>query len=279
MSTKIYDGLRIHTDDVFSFTNKLHTTMMEVFYTASQKLIMEECQRSADQMTGPVKFAIIAEAEKRWKDEQQKMSTRSTFHDPLRFSLVFGKSASGQLLAYPFYGENDYLYALREMEEVEEYGYWNNTDPEEGITEEEWDFRRKEWDSLTELGEGSFGHLPLYQLPGTMSPFNEMYYELAGQESKFIDTMISFQSTPEQRLQDAFTQACLTASKLDPESFFGTLRRIREAMEGFTVEDMGTVPEKITAEFLRGTERTNFNLNQDTVEKVLDKVRKSRSEE
>lgn len=46
-----------------------------------------------------------------------------------------------------YYAENEALQTLWENEElVNSYGYWNNTDPDETCTEEEWEQRRNDWD-------------------------------------------------------------------------------------------------------------------------------------
>lgn len=36
---------------------------------------------------------------------------------------------------------------------VEEFGYWNNTDKPDNLTEEEWEFRKQVWDNLVGYGE------------------------------------------------------------------------------------------------------------------------------
>lgn len=55
-----------------------------------------------------------------------------------------------------FYGENEQIRALWEQEDlVSYYGYWNNVDPDEDCSEEQWEQRKRDWDEA----------LPGYTLP------------------------------------------------------------------------------------------------------------------
>lgn len=42
--------------------------------------------------------------------------------------------------------QNEFREIWENMKEVEEYGYWNNTDQPEDVTDKEWRFREKEWE-------------------------------------------------------------------------------------------------------------------------------------
>ena len=51
-----------------------------------------------------------------------------------------------KILALP-YANNDVLHdVFFKREEFVDYGYWNNTDPPEELSEEEWEQRKKDWD-------------------------------------------------------------------------------------------------------------------------------------
>lgn len=41
---------------------------------------------------------------------------------------------------------------LHDSEEFEEFGYWDDVDPDENCTEEEWEYRKQEWESAIEWG-------------------------------------------------------------------------------------------------------------------------------
>lgn len=269
MSTKIYDGVRIETDDIFAFTTKLHGVIHDVFKILCQELVMQEITRTFDSEAGDDPQKILFAAEKRWMKEQGETPSHSFLHDPLRFSFVFGRSASGQLLGNPFSGNHKYTEALMAMEEIEEYGYWNNTDSEEGVTEEEWDFRRKEWDSMLDPRDGNFAHLPMYQLSGTQRPFNEVMYELYDARGEYFDEMLNFQPSPEGRLIDKFVSKCLQTAKPEKDSSLDAFYKVRRHLKHIAVSDMGELPRRITGDDITGAERSNIQVNLETVSKTL----------
>lgn len=77
--------------------------------------------------------------------EFKKQPYRDPFYD-LRFeAIVF---LTDPMLAI-FIGENKAMRGIFENhKEVEYYGYWNNSDPQEGVTEAEWEQREKDWEFL-----------------------------------------------------------------------------------------------------------------------------------
>ena len=52
----------------------------------------------------------------------------------------------GKLLAIPFTEQNEFLAVINAMEEVSEYGYWDNSDQPEEISRSRWDRRRDNWE-------------------------------------------------------------------------------------------------------------------------------------
>lgn len=98
----------------------------------------------ADRPHDTAYFAVLSKANERYNEIQ-----RSQRRDP---EVDFDCSAcfiplKDKIVAL-FYTEKDELRELWEScEEVSEYGYWNNTDPQEGVSRREWARRREDWEA------------------------------------------------------------------------------------------------------------------------------------
>lgn len=81
------------------------------------------------------------------KDKQNEIKLTQR-RDPLfdfEFSLHFLPIENDMLVL--LYTENKRMRETWEaIEGVEYYGYWNNVDPEEGVTDEDWEQRKSDWD-------------------------------------------------------------------------------------------------------------------------------------
>ncbi|MBC9705977.1 MAG: hypothetical protein H9W81_13595 [Enterococcus sp.] len=271
MSTKLYDGILISTEDIFEFTAKLHQRAYEVFTEQAKKLAMEEITTIFDKGGDDTDRPLYFVAEEKWRAEQAKMSRTHTFEDPLRFSLVMGKASTGKILGYPYYSQPEYFTALLDMDEVTPYGYWNNTDAEEGVTEEEWKNRCREWDSVLDPITDTFGALPLYQLPDSRNPFKLFTLEIfAGRkEGELLNSMLEAQPSAETRLKRAFQNAVVDGFVIDKETinrdFFTAMR---ESLN-IPVKDMGELPAPITFDDLYGEKTKAVVINKDGVTQAL----------
>ncbi|MFD9604700.1 hypothetical protein [Streptomyces sp. NPDC059970] len=186
MSIKLYDGLRMtaHAPDLFELTRMTSKRMREVFRELAVPIIARNVARVVDDaearerdMGGRLHDYLIYRARKLWIDEQAGLDHRLAFHDPLRFSIVFGEvddDHSTRRLAYPFAGKHAYTDALMGLEAdgrpiFVDYHYQNQTDQPEEIRDEEWKRRRDDWGRLLTADDrgtdGTFGHLPGWQLP------------------------------------------------------------------------------------------------------------------
>lgn len=75
----------------------------------------------------------------------------SPISDPFtdtRFELVAFPYARNKILLIPFCGRRDFLKQFHKVVKTEEFGYWNNTDWPDGMTEKEWNVRRKMWEKV-----------------------------------------------------------------------------------------------------------------------------------
>lgn len=191
MSTKLYNGLRLtdHAPDIYTVTQLVAQCAREVFQQLAAEIIAElvadivDAQQLRDDILAAEKSvpeSLYTAAEKRWLDQQQKLNPHTTFHDPLRFNIVFGEVAvepTPRRLAYVFAGRGEYLEALKNLTYQGEpvfvdYHFQNQSDRPAGITKLEWKQRRTDWDSVTTTSDpetnGTFGHLPGWSLPDTI---------------------------------------------------------------------------------------------------------------
>lgn len=187
MSVKLYNGLRLidPKTDLFELTPRIAEVVKPVFEEAARRLVAEELFRFVDNhgdfdAENP-RWPILLDLDKQWKERQQSYGQHHTLNDPLRFSLVFGRSSAGNLLAYSYYSEPGYGAALDSLGVFEDYHYQDQSDGPAELTRKEWKARGQEWESL-ENAEGTFGDLPGWTLGRTDEPFDAVYWSRSGEE-------------------------------------------------------------------------------------------------
>lgn len=177
MSTKLYSGLKFKDSsaDLIESSLKISEAINSVFHEESRRLVAGELIRLVDSK-GPRDEALppIFIAEEIWIKRQEKLGRHHTLNDPLRFSIVFGRALSGELLAYTYSGVNSYGDALEELGMFEDYHYQDSSDRPDEISKKDWNQRAKDWDSVMD-SNGAFGHLPMWQLGNSNEPFKEVY--------------------------------------------------------------------------------------------------------
>lgn len=181
MSVKLYSGLRLidPQTDLFELTPKIAEAVKPVFEEAARRLVAEELLRLVDnhgsfEAENP-RRPVLLDLEEQWKKRQQDYGSHHTLNDPLRFSLVFGRSSAGNLLAYSYYSEPGYGPALDSLGLFEDYHYQDQSEGPAELSRKEWKARGKEWESL-ESAEGTFADLPGWTLSRTDDPFGSVYW-------------------------------------------------------------------------------------------------------
>lgn len=254
MSTKIYNGLRLIDSgaDLFTVIPQVAKVIRKELGKAAQALVGEELARAADdkklrEETKPTDN-LWFEVEERWRKRQAAWGPHHRLNDPLRFSIVFGRSDQGNILVN-WYGEHQgYEKALKKTGLFEDYGYWNNTDEPEDMTYEEWQARGKEWDSLMDK-DGTFGSLPLWELGSSSDPWRHMFLGKITQED------LNIYRTQEQRLSDALASSILeelmsNGKREDLMAHYGKAKRI---VRKFLTTDAGKAlpfPELLPTDFM-----------------------------
>ncbi|MFE0133291.1 hypothetical protein ACFWY6_17235 [Streptomyces sp. NPDC059037] len=235
MSTKLYDGLRLtaHAPGLFELTRVISKRMREVFRELAVPIIARNVARVVDDaeirergMGGPLHNYLVYRARKLWLDEQAGLDDRMTFHDPLRFSIVFGQvddEYGTRRLAYPFAGNRAYTDALMALEAngrplFIDYHYQNQADRPDEIRKDEWKRRHDDWNHLLDADDretdGTFGHLPAWQLPDSIDGVFDAV--LLGYKDTTID--LNAHRTIEHRMRRALNRAVTLDLDLDEVS-------------------------------------------------------------
>lgn len=77
------------------------------------------------------------------------MSTMSHQFNPHRFEVSFGRDPqTGRILALLYAEEPEFRTVWDALPDVESYGYWNNSDQPDDVTDDEWAERREVWERV-----------------------------------------------------------------------------------------------------------------------------------
>ena len=140
MSIKIYNGMRAAgTTDPFVVARHVRRVCGPVYFDLLWSAIAE-----------PIREQVQTKRPKYLLDVLDKIdeldSTKQRTFDPLdvKYQVVLLPGPDRPLLNV--FGEHTepYIDALIESG-VEDYGYWNNSDPPEELTQAQWDKRRDDW--------------------------------------------------------------------------------------------------------------------------------------
>ncbi len=161
MSTKIYNGFVIKTGDITEVMQLLDEVGVlyddaakKYMHTLTAHLIIDAWDGlsvgSIDEKDAEIlkhyslswyAYEKILNAQKKIKETNQ----RDPAYDFELNILIFPKSYTDRTLAM-VYGENkSFLECFTKHPKVEEYGWWNNSDKPNEVTDEQWDQREKDW--------------------------------------------------------------------------------------------------------------------------------------
>jgi hypothetical protein len=167
MSTKIYNGYRIREKTLPQIQKLLHS-FRDKFEKKVRTLVARKmCEIAvnvldhrairkhySDTVGGECKHNPLGFASECVRLRRKKIKETS-YRDPefdfdCEVTVLTGKDKT---LALLYTEQREITKIWESMPGVKEYGYWNNTDQPEGISNKEWDARGKEWDK-------ALGHRP-----------------------------------------------------------------------------------------------------------------------
>lgn len=169
MSTKIYNGYKISAMTMRELQDRLELIRPKVL-EARNELI-----RSF--------YTKDSYWENRLKLQERANKVKTTlYHDPLvdySFEITFLTSPDSQDIFALVYCEHEPMRQVWIDDfNAQYYGYWNSSDPEEGISEADWKARGKEWDRALGMdsrpsGRGLTFTMVDYTLPLTLQVYPE----------------------------------------------------------------------------------------------------------
>lgn len=154
MSTTINDGFKLKPGiDPFDFIARVREHMDPARDAADAKLLAELYAEEIDRTWfkgEPIEAEAGYSAWRNWYLEQSKMSPMERRHDPNEFGVQIGKDpvTGGYYLLAVVYN-HDLREAFKQMDEIEEYGYWNTSDSyPDGVTRADWEVRGALWNRI-----------------------------------------------------------------------------------------------------------------------------------
>jgi hypothetical protein len=162
MSTKLHHGYQLTVGtDPFAFIASARAALDPIRDRADAAVLAERAIDILDRAildpeptSDPDPFTALMKTplNRAWSelnDEQSKLKENDWRRDPTRLELAIGRDPLTERLGVLLFAEERLLVdAFRALPEVEEYGYWNNSDQPDGVTEAQWDERREFWDRV-----------------------------------------------------------------------------------------------------------------------------------
>lgn len=151
MSTKIYYGMLIRETTIEEVKEKIESLKEKYIEKVKGRYIRSLSNHYyliLDGHEGSVENSVFSELQKEIKKarEQLEKGYRSPDFD---FEVIITlKEMNGNVYGSIFSENNSITEELYKDLNIEEYGYWNNTDEPEGVTATAWEIRKNTWDKL-----------------------------------------------------------------------------------------------------------------------------------
>ena len=166
MSIKIYDGMKSYTKDVFKLSSDIRDVLEPIFLNKFFKIYSDYLELFSESKTS-IPLNIIPEYF--WESTEKVSKSRLDFdlynyiknlHEKAAFSfssadifydvVLIQNGIEDEAPLVLMFGESsrEYEDELKKKGILKDYGYWDNSDPDENVSDEEWDKRRLEWSNL-----------------------------------------------------------------------------------------------------------------------------------
>ena len=166
MSIKIYSGMKAYTKDVFKLSSdirdvlepifldkffKIYSDYLDLFSSTNNDVQLNSLPEYFWESTEKISksrldYFLYNHIKKLHESDEFSLSKADIFYDVVLLPngvpdeyplvLVFGESS------------HEYEEKLKEKGVLKDYGYWDNSDPEENVSEEDWEKRKLEWGSI-----------------------------------------------------------------------------------------------------------------------------------
>lgn len=200
MSLKFYEGVKFTHSNFPKIVQSLDRTMLPVLEHQRNKALAQHLVHVLDgTVKGDYTKSLLTVAEHDWR-----RITKSIGDDlSLLFSLDFGLHfyyVDGTLLGLA-YGSKSLKDAFYSMEEVTQYGYWDNSDPED-CSREEWADRKRLWEHVAHVLETRPVDSTLQYI--AEEPLTSLFFKpygwIYGGDNRSLEAMFACQPSKEDRL-------------------------------------------------------------------------------
>lgn len=166
MSTKIYNGYRLKNLQSFGDVHNFCMSLRKIFYNELSEKIMswyidsivsdvDSC-RIGNFKKDEKKYSTITLKYLRYDEEFIKKIKRCEYFN---ISFLYHKDHGTFAMLYT---NNNYTEMFEKIEGVEFFGYWNNTDPMDGVSDDEWEERGVMWKEILNPIDDNPSLIPLY---------------------------------------------------------------------------------------------------------------------
>lgn len=206
MSTKIYNGFIIDLNSPFDVFEEFQRLSTE----ASQIAVAEYAEWFADSWTAELdrtafrvrsgsvdasELSKLSYADKLAKRREALREIDKGWRTPEQdwdFSIAFAPDSEWYWLGI-FYTEKDSFSSLLcKQPWFVEFGYWNNTDQPDGITDKEWDSREQHWNRILPTGVpiNHMAEFKLFSNKTLVHPDREMLLQSVPSEESRIERLV-----------------------------------------------------------------------------------------
>jgi hypothetical protein len=158
MSITIYEGLRATETDPFKVGLQVRAVLEPLFFNKVSQL--EEKLKAHEDESLKRTLMLPDKLEKGYTEAHsvfaavamlQAHSMRSFSPASIGYGVTLISSANDErVLALVFSEDHAYQKALIEAGVFEDFGYWSSSDPDEDVSDEDWEYRKASWSYLTE---------------------------------------------------------------------------------------------------------------------------------
>jgi hypothetical protein len=153
MSFKIYDGVKLEgittLEEAQSFIEEIREAVIENVHRESAKQIKRVACLLYDQYHfNKIDGLCITETQRKpllTATSRIQELNRELGNREYNIGIAF---VDGYTLSLPFFQDKESITFLRSHPKVSFFGYWDNTDPDENASEEEWNLRGKLWSKV-----------------------------------------------------------------------------------------------------------------------------------
>lgn len=164
MSTKIYSGIIIDIDDIWSVESKIRESLSKTFDEKNKEITNEYIMRAYEDclynsiINNHTTMYSSYEMTARAIIQLQEDRKNTNFREPLEAKVIIYPplDENNKSLGIVIAEDDTFRKNLLNLPFIQDYSYWNNTDKPHHISEKKWEERRKKWNKVFENSDSSF---------------------------------------------------------------------------------------------------------------------------